>query len=104
MMKGAGTDDYWHSRTADLITSIFVRSPDIGIMISNELDLIPLNDGRWARVSAADLFLPSRNGPAIPQDLVVTIHPEEAENVREEICSHSSELMTFDRLELWINC
>ena len=85
MMRDADTDDDWHSRAADLITSIIVRSPDVGNMISNELNLIPLNDGDWVRASTVDLYLPSSNGPAIPQDLVVTIHPEAARNASRRI-------------------
>ena len=89
MMKDPGTDDNWHSLAADLITSILVRSPDVGRMIKEELYLIPLNDGGWVRASTEDLFFPSQNGPAIPQDLVVTIHPEAARNTsRVNMFSH----------------
>jgi hypothetical protein len=81
IMKAAGTAVDWHSRAADLITSILERSPDIGRMIYNELDLIPLSDGRWVTASTEGLHFPSRNGPAIPLDLVTTIHQEAARSI-----------------------
>jgi hypothetical protein len=88
-MKHAGTDADWHSRAADLITSILERSRDVARMMEDILDLIPLSDGRWVRALAGDLFLPSRNGPTIPQDLVVTIHPEAVRNVsRKNLFTH----------------
>lgn len=81
MMKDAGTTVDWHSRAADLLTSILERSPDVGNMIKNELDLIPLSDGRWVTASTEGLHFPSLNGPAIPLDLVTTIHHEAARSI-----------------------
>ncbi len=80
-MKNANTDADWHTRAADLISSILERSPAVGRMIEEELPLIPLSDGSWREASGRNLLFPSFDGPAEPQDLVVTIHPEAARNI-----------------------
>ncbi|CZR67410.1 uncharacterized protein PAC_17309 [Phialocephala subalpina] len=85
IMTDAGTAADWHSRAADLISSILERSPDVGSMIKDRLDLIPLSDGRWVRASTEDLHFPSRNEPAIPPDLVTTIHQTAARNTSRRI-------------------
>ncbi|KAE8447535.1 hypothetical protein EG329_010665 [Mollisiaceae sp. DMI_Dod_QoI] len=82
VMKAAATDDDWHSRAADLISTILQRSSSVSNSIKDLLGLIPLRDGRWvtARASTGNLFFPPQSGPEIPPDLIVTILPEAARN------------------------
>jgi hypothetical protein len=78
-MKASGTDNDWHTRAARLIIAIIERSPGIGGMIKDLEDLIPLNDETWTGASDP-LYLPPETGPAIPEDLLTTIHPQAASN------------------------
>ncbi|RFU34079.1 hypothetical protein B7463_g2224, partial [Scytalidium lignicola] len=87
-MKSGETSDNWHSRVAHLIISILDRSPgtDIETMIFENLPLIPLNDGRWVTAVETNLYFPAETGPAIPQDIIITIDPESIINeAREEL-------------------
>lgn len=87
-MKSGETSDDWHSRAAHLIISILERSQgtDIETMILEDLPLIPLNDGRWVTAAEINPYFPAETGPAIPQDIVVTIDPESIVNeAREEL-------------------
>jgi len=80
-MKASATDADWHSRAADLMTSILVRNPAVRLMMKDRLDLIPLSDGRWVKALTVPLFFPAPDeGPEIPQDLMVTIQPTSAGN------------------------
>jgi hypothetical protein len=83
-MKDGQTDESWHSRAADLISSILTRSPDIKKLIMTELDIVPLSDGTWVKPSIGDLHFPSRRGPPIPNDLVSTVHEEADQNLSRE--------------------
>ncbi len=80
VMKNAETPDGWHSLAAGLIATICERSPEVGDMIKQELNIIPLSDGRWVTASTEDLHFPAREGPAIPPDLVTTIHHQADRN------------------------
>jgi hypothetical protein len=85
-MKSGETSDNWHSRAAHLIISILERSPgtDIETMIFEDLPLIPLNDGRWVTAVETNSYFPAETGPAIPQDIVITIDPESIVNEARE--------------------
>jgi hypothetical protein len=81
VMKDPNTDQYWHSRAADLITFLIDRGPNVANMIKQRLlPLIPLSPSRWVPASTSDLRFPSGKGPTIPHDLVLTVDPEAARN------------------------
>jgi hypothetical protein len=77
-------DNDWHHRAADLILSILKRSTGTGIerMIRETIPLIPLIDGRWICASGTkfELYFPTKIGPAVPQDILVTIDPSSITN------------------------
>jgi hypothetical protein len=79
-IKALDTDDDWHSRAADLILSILLRSADVGEQI-RDLDLIPLIDGQWVNASAKELYFPSESGSEVPRDLLITINPKTIKNI-----------------------
>lgn len=84
-MKSGETSDNWHSRAAHLITSMLERSSgtDIETKIRG-LPLVPLNDGQWVAAAETDLYFPAETGPAIPQDVIITIDPESTVNEARE--------------------
>jgi hypothetical protein len=79
-LKALDADEDWHSRAADLISSILERSPEAAGRI-RDLCLIPLIDGQWVNASENELYFPSESGPEIPRDLVTTIDPRAIRNV-----------------------
>ncbi|KFZ02938.1 hypothetical protein V502_11372 [Pseudogymnoascus sp. VKM F-4520 (FW-2644)] len=81
-MKSGDTSNNWHSRAAHLIISILERSSgtDIETMVFEDLELIPLNNGDWVTAAETQSYFPAETGPAIPQDIVVTIDPERIVN------------------------
>jgi hypothetical protein len=80
VMRDSNTDSHWHTLAANLITTLAARNEGVKNMIKHELPLIPLGAGGWVTASTRDLRFPSTNGPAIPQDLVTTIHPDVVSN------------------------
>lgn len=77
-MKDPSTSNDWHTRASKLINTCFEQQWDSGIQ---ELNLIPLSDGRW--VSAAQtVYFPQVHGNiAIPGDLrLALIQPLACEN------------------------
>jgi hypothetical protein len=74
----------WHHRAANLILSILKRSTGTGLerMIKETMPLIPLIDGRWICASGNkfELYFPAETGPAVPQDIMVTIDPSSIRN------------------------
>jgi hypothetical protein len=85
-MKSGETSHNWHSRAAHLIISMLQRSrgTDIETMVFEDLELIPLNDGRWVTAAETNSYFPAEIGPAIPQDIVITIDPESIVNETRE--------------------
>lgn len=79
VMKNPDTDQYWHTRAANLIISLIDREPSVANMIKQRLlPIIPIRRGQWVTASTPDLHFPSPSGPPIPHDLVLTIDPEAA--------------------------
>ncbi|OBT74408.1 hypothetical protein VF21_06830 [Pseudogymnoascus sp. 05NY08] len=81
-MKSHETSNNWHTRAARLIISILEQScgTDVETMVLEDLQLIPLTDGRWVTATEAHSYFPAETGPAIPQDIVITIDPDSIVN------------------------
>ncbi|EPE32824.1 ATPase of HSP90 chaperone/DNA topoisomerase II/histidine kinase [Glarea lozoyensis ATCC 20868] len=86
-MKNPSTPGAWHRQAARLIMSILRRSQGTAIetYIMEELQLIPLSDGRWVAPRQTHVYFPAEIGPGIPQDIVVTIDAGLDNEVREEL-------------------
>ena len=87
-MKSGETSNSWHTQAANLIMHILKKSPgtDIEKMVLEDLQLIPLTDGQWVTAMETQSYFPAETGPAIPQDIVITIDPESTVNeVREQL-------------------
>lgn len=80
VMKDPNTDQYWHSRAADLVTALMNRDADVANMIKQRLPLIPRSDESWVIGSTPGLHFTANKGPSIPQDLVDTVHPSATSN------------------------
>jgi hypothetical protein len=85
-MKSGETSNSWHTRAAHLIISLLKKSPgtDIETMVLKDLRLVPLSDGQWVTAMATQSYFPAEIGPAIPQDIVITIDPESTVNEARE--------------------
>ncbi|KAF2965913.1 hypothetical protein GQX73_g7664 [Xylaria multiplex] len=74
-MKTIATDDEWHEKAARLLSCAFVENEELRQTIA-ELDVIPLENGQWARARRApyQLSFPSTDdGLQIPRDLPLSI-------------------------------
>lgn len=80
VMKNPNTAAGWHIRAAELITIIWDRSPRLRTRISDDMQFIPLSNGRWVSASIETLHFAPRDGPAIPFDLAKTVDSRASAN------------------------
>ncbi|GAW26981.1 hypothetical protein SAMD00023353_6000530 [Rosellinia necatrix] len=70
----------WHEHVAKLLTR-FSQDNNQHKRVIEDLQLIPLSDGRWVSASVGNIFFPESEGPAIPSGIgVLSPHAEAMKN------------------------
>ncbi|MBE3044641.1 hypothetical protein IMZ48_19190 [Candidatus Bathyarchaeota archaeon] len=72
-LRSPETDEDWHSRASSLLLLPFENNWPISMAEIKQLEIIPLEDGSWARADHGDIFYGAIGEVSVPSDLGLRI-------------------------------